>query len=51
MSEDDRKDYLPKLEVKMEVVHALISYCKRFATMEFEQDEELEDELTIVNIL
>ena len=34
VSEDDRKDYLPKLEVKMEVVQELIAYCKRFATME-----------------
>ena len=49
-SEEARKDYLPKLEVKMEVVQSLISYCKRFASMKFPQDDELED-LTIVDLL
>ena len=50
VSDEDKKDYLPKLEVKMEVMQALIAYCKRFASMDFPEDDELED-LTIVNIL
>ena len=50
VSEEDRKDHLPKIQVKMEVVHALVLYCKRFASMKFPQDDDLED-LTIVDLL
>ena len=50
MREEDRKDNLPKLEVKTEVVQALLSYCKRFASMSFPKDDDL-DEVTIVDLM
>ena len=50
VAEEDKKDHLPRIEVKNEVLRALVAYCKLFASLKLQQEEDF-DEITIVDMM
>lgn len=50
VAEEDRKDHLPRIEVTNEAIRALVAYCKLFASLKLQQEEDF-DEITIVDMM